>query len=119
MIALPHADQGDEEADADIEQREREGFGRAAEISELASLGEKEAVEEHLEHEKDEQNPDLDGQISARCPVRGAFQLVAAPEFIPFELEVAKMPAQVVQFETRRALGIGDRKSTRLNSSHT
>ena len=60
VVELAHPDDGDEEAHADIEQRERKGLGGAAQIAELAALGEKEAVEEHLEHEQDEQDADLD-----------------------------------------------------------
>ena len=97
MVELAHADRAGEEGDADIEQREHQRLGGAADVAELASLGEEEAVEEHLEHEQAEQNADLEGEISAGCPARGALELVAPAKVVALDLDVAQMAAQAVQ----------------------
>src|ERR1700681_3550636 len=98
VVELAHAQDRDEKTDADIDEREGEGFYRAAQISELAPLGEKEAVEKHFEHEQGDQNADLQREAASGGPARGPLEPVAAAEFVAFELEVAQMPAQAVQF---------------------
>ena len=106
MMKLAHAHGADQEAHPDIEQREGEGLGGAAEIAELIALGEKEPVEEHLEHEQDQQDPDLEREIAAGSPARGPLQAMAALKLVALELEVAQMPAQAVQLVTAlRGLG--------------
>jgi len=97
MVELAHARDGDEKAAADVEQGEREGFYRAAQIPELASLRQKESVEKNLENENCEKNADLERQVASERPARGSLELVAALKLVAFELQIAQMPAQAVQ----------------------
>src|SRR6266571_3657900 len=97
MVELAHARDGDEKAAADVEQGEREGFYRAAQMPELASLRQKESVEKNLENENCEKNADLERQVASERPARGSLELVAALKLVAFELQNAQMPAQAVQ----------------------
>ena len=90
-------------ARADVEQREHQRLGGAADIAELAPLGEEESVEEYLEHEQAQQNADLQGEVSAGCPARGTPQLVAPAKVVALGLDVAQVAAQAMQLVT--ALG--------------
>ena len=98
MVEFPHADRSGEKAHPDIDQREDEGFGGAADISELAALGEEEPVEEHFEHEQREENPDLEREAAARGPSGRPCQPVPAAKIVPFGLHIAQVTAQAVEF---------------------
>ena len=97
VVELAHSDCARQEGDADVEEREHQRLGRAADIAELAPLGEEEAVEEHLEDEEAQQHADLQGQVPAGRPARGALELVAAAKVVALDLDVAQMAAQAVQ----------------------
>ncbi len=60
-------------------------------------LDEKEPVEKDLEDKDGKKNSDLEGQIAARCPVRGALELMAPLKFVALHLQFTQMPAQPVQ----------------------
>ena len=108
---------GDKKAHPDIEEGERECFGRSAQISKLASLGQKEPVEKHFKHENGEQNSNLQRQISTRRPMCGPLEPVPPLKFVPLHLQVAQMPPQPVQLVAAlRGFGaeLGDRRRRRL-----
>ena len=97
VVELAHADRAGEKRHADVEKREHQRFGGAADIAELAALGEEEAVEKHLEDEQAQQDADLEGEVAAGRPARGALELVAPAKVVALDLDVAQMSAQAVQ----------------------
>src|ERR1700730_4372786 len=91
MIELTNACGGNQKAHPDIEKREGESFNRAPQVSKLAALGEKKAVEKHFRNEEGEKNAHLEGQVASGSPMRGALELVASAKFVALEFEIPKM----------------------------